>query len=241
MSPTRPFTDWHAAPQLLARFANDPVELDDVTAASIEAHLVACVECRLEIAVAADPAFVTISWDGVADRIDQPRAGVFERVLNRIGITSDLSRLVAATPELQGAALLTICVLAAGEAGVPTPLHGAGLVARRAIAVVGITFAILAVAALALPERGWTAAAWVLPALALTLATLALGRWLRVEVAAAAIEASDLGLRQRAPVLLSSTDPIGPQPVRWLEPSAASKHARSPSVRGLRSAWGSAC
>lgn len=219
------FTDWHASPQLLARFAHDPLAVDDVTAASIEAHLVACAECRLEIATAADPSLVTVSWDRVADRIDQPRAGVFEQVLNRIGITSDLSRLVAATPALQGAALLTTCILAAGavvlsrttdaegiflvlaplfplaaivasfapagapagEAGVPTPLHGAGLVVRRAIAVVGITLAILSVAALALPELGWTAAAWVLPALALTLATLALGTWLRVEVAAAAL------------------------------------------------------
>ena len=75
----------------------------------------------------------------------------------------------------------------AGEAGVATPLHGAGLVVRRAVAVLIVTFVMLGVAALALPDLGPAAAAWVLPALALSLGTLALGTWLRVEMAVAVI------------------------------------------------------
>jgi hypothetical protein len=71
----------------------------------------------------------------------------------------------------------------AGEAGVATPMHGAGLVIRRAVAIVGVTFGVLGAAALALPDLGSAAAAWVLPALALALGALALGTWLRVEVA----------------------------------------------------------
>jgi hypothetical protein len=63
-------------------------------------------------------------------------------------------------------------------------MHGAGLVIRRAIAIVGITFGVLGAAALALPDLGPAAAAWLLPALALALGTLALGTWMRVEVAA---------------------------------------------------------
>jgi hypothetical protein len=214
-------TDWHAPPELLARFAHDPAAVDDVAAASIEAHLVVCADCRRQMTAAVSPALVTASWDAIADRIDQPRPALLERVLHRIGVGDGLGRLLAATPALQGAGLLAICVLAAGavvlsltagaegpflvmaplvplaavaasfapaadpagEAGVATPTHGAGLVIRRAIAIVGITFGVLGAAALALPSLGPAAAAWVLPALALALGTLALGTWLRVEVA----------------------------------------------------------
>lgn len=214
-------TDWHAPPDLLARFAHDPAAVDDMTAASVEAHLVVCVDCRRQMSAAVSPAAVTASWDAVADRIDQPRSALLERVLRRIGVSNGLCRLLAATPALQGAGLLAVCVLAAGavvlsrttdadgpflvlaplvplaavavsfapaadpagEAGVATAVHGAGLVVRRAIAIVGATFGALAVAAVALPDLGPTAAAWVLPALALALGALALGTWLRVEVA----------------------------------------------------------
>lgn len=218
-------TDWHAPPDLLARFAHDPSVLDEMTAASVEAHLVVCADCRGQMTAAVSPAFVTAGWDAIADRIDQPRQALLERVLHRIGVDSGLARLLAATPALQGAGLLVFCVLAAGavvlsltadaegpflvmaplvppaavaasfasaadpagEAGIATPMHGAGLVVRRAIAVVGITFGILGAAALALPDLGPAAAAWMFPALALALGTLALGTWLRVEVAAAVL------------------------------------------------------
>jgi len=221
-------TDWHAPPDLLARFAHNPAALDDMTAASVEAHLVVCADCRGQMTAAASPALVTASWDAIADRIDQPRPALLERVLHRIGVGRGLGRLLAATPALQGAGLLAICVLAAGavvlsltadaegpflvlaplvplaavaasfapaadpagEAGVATPMHGAGLVIRRAIAVVGINFGVLGAAALALPDLGPAAAAWVLPALALALGTLALGAWMRVEVAVAVLSSA---------------------------------------------------
>ena len=75
----------------------------------------------------------------------------------------------------------------AGEAAVATPLHGAGLVVRRAIAILTTCFGVLGVAALALPDLGTVAAAWVLPSLALSLGALALGTWVRVEVAVAVL------------------------------------------------------
>jgi hypothetical protein len=70
----------------------------------------------------------------------------------------------------------------AGEAGVSTPLHGFGLTLRRAVAVLAPTFLLLAGLGLALPGFGG-AVSWVLPALALAIGSLALGTWLRVEVA----------------------------------------------------------
>lgn len=75
----------------------------------------------------------------------------------------------------------------AGETGVATPLYGVGLALRRAALVVTTTFALLTVAALAVPGVGVESAAWVLPALALTLASLALGTWWRVEVCASVL------------------------------------------------------
>ncbi|MEO7555346.1 MAG: zf-HC2 domain-containing protein [Acidimicrobiales bacterium] len=78
----------------------------------------------------------------------------------------------------------------AGEAGVATSLHGAGLLVRRAAAVLGASFFVLGLAAVALPDLGPVAAAWVLPALALVIAALALGTYVRVEPAVAALASS---------------------------------------------------
>ena len=63
-----------------------------------------------------------------------------------------------------------------------TPLHGIGLVIRRSVAVLLVTFAALGLAALALPDLGLEAMAWVLPALALALAAISLATFVRPEV-----------------------------------------------------------
>ena len=215
---------WHATSSLLARFAQSPASVDDVTAASVESHLVACHECRSRLAAAA-PLDVAASWDAVADRIDRPRTSLAERLLERLGIGGGTARLVGATPGLWLAGLIAVAALAvaavvasrtadaagpflvlaplvplvavagafapaadpAGEAGLATPLYGLGLALRRAAAVVTTTFALLTVTALAVPEVGAESAAWVLPALALALGSLALGTWWRVEVCTAAL------------------------------------------------------
>ena len=75
----------------------------------------------------------------------------------------------------------------AGETGVATPLHGVGLALRRAAVVVTTTFAVLGVAALGVPGLGIESAAWVLPAVALVVGSLALGTWWRIEVCASAL------------------------------------------------------
>jgi hypothetical protein len=218
---------WHVPPPLLAGFADDPGAVDDVTAASIDAHLLACADCRQGLTAAAAPVLAAASWAAVADRIDRPRLTMLERLLRRLGIGSGTGRLLAATPALQAAGLVTVAVVAvaagvlsrtagadglflvlaplvplgavaasfasaadpAGEAGVGTPLHGAGLVLRRAGAILTVNFGLLGAAALVLPDLGPSAAAWVLPALALALGSLALATWLRAEVAVATLAA----------------------------------------------------
>ncbi len=216
---------WHVPTALLARFAGGPGAVDDITAASIDAHLVACGDCRRELSAAADPSVAAISWAAVADRIDRPRSTVLERLLRRLGMSSGTIRLLAATPALQAAGLVAVAVVAVaagvlsrtagadgiflvlaplvplaavaasfasaadpvGEAGVATALHGAGLVLRRASAILAVNLGVLGAAALALPDLGPSAAAWVLPSLALALGGLALGTWLRAEVAVATL------------------------------------------------------
>jgi len=213
---------WHVPPRLLARFAGDPAAVDDVTASSIEGHLVACSTCRAHLAAANAPSAVAASWDAVADRIDRPRPSVLERFLEYMGVGGGQARLVVATPALQLAGLAAIAGLAlaaailsrsadtdgpflvlsplvplvavaatfapaadpVGETGVATPLHGAALALRRAAVVIGTTLILLALAAAGVPGVGLESAAWVLPALALALGSLALGTWWRVEVCA---------------------------------------------------------
>jgi hypothetical protein len=216
---------WHVPPALLAGFTDDPGAVDDIAAASIDAHLLACGDCRQGLTAAAAPALAEASWAAVADRIDRPRPTVLEGLLRRLGIGTGTGRLLAATPALQLAGVAAVAVVAvaagmlsrtagansvflvlaplvplaavaasfasaadpAGEAGVGTPLHGAGLVLRRAGAILTVNFGLLGAAALALPDLGPEAATWILPALALTLGSLALGTWLRAEVAVAVL------------------------------------------------------
>ena len=216
---------WHVPTALLARLTDDPRAVDDVTAASIDAHLLACASCRHALTAVAAPALAATSWAAVADRIDRPRTTVLERLLRRLGMRSGTTRLLAATPALQAAGLAAVAVVAvaagvlsrtagadglflvlaplvplaavaasfasaadpAGEAGVGTPLHGAGLVLRRASVILAVDLGLLGAAALALPDLGPSAAAWVLPSLALALGALALGTWLRAEVAVATL------------------------------------------------------
>lgn len=212
-------TVWHAPRDVLARFAVEPAAVDAATAASVEAHLVACATCRSELARLADPELVAASWEGVADRIDRPRASLLERALELLGVGSGPARLVAATPGLRLSgvaaviALTALAVVAArnadadgpflavaplvplaavaltfaaardpgGEAGVATAIHGAGLALRRAVAVLALAFSVLGLGALGLPTLGPTPLGWVLPALALASASLALGTWFRIE------------------------------------------------------------
>lgn len=216
---------WHVPPTLLRRFVDAPGGLDDVSASSIEAHLVECGACRTRLRDWADREALAFSWDAVADRIDRPRVTMGERVLQRLGVQGNAARLLAATPALRAASLVAVVVIAAAaavasrsadaggpflllaplaplvmvgvsfaptgdpaaEAGLATPLHGAGLVLRRAFAVLVVTFAALGLATPAVPGLGIEAAGWVVPALALTLGSMCAATWVRAEVAVAVL------------------------------------------------------
>ncbi len=61
------------------------------------------------------------------------------------------------------------------EIGMASPLHSFRLLLIRAAAVLATSVGLAGIAAIALPSLGWPVVAWLLPALALSLASLALG------------------------------------------------------------------
>lgn len=116
-------TTWHAPPDVLTRFARAAETLDEVTASSVEQHLVACAECRATVAGAVAPLALQGTWAEVADAIDRPRATVVERLLARLGLADDVARVVGATPGVQ-VAWLAATVLLAGATVAISRGHG---------------------------------------------------------------------------------------------------------------------
>lgn len=76
------------------------------------------------------------------------------------------------------------------EIGLAAPMNGFRLLLVRAVAVLATTLALAGLAAFALPDLDWRAAAWLLPALCLTLASLALATAMAPERAGAWVAAA---------------------------------------------------
>ena len=73
------------------------------------------------------------------------------------------------------------------ELSVASPMRGFRLLLLRAAAVLTTTIVLVGVAALALPQVGWLAAAWLLPSLALTVVALALASYVPSRTAFGAV------------------------------------------------------
>lgn len=106
--------DWHAPPELLTRFAAGPGTVDGTTAASLEAHLVRCADCRRGLAGAVDRAMITASWDAIAERIDQPRRPL-RRSTGALQASLASPALIAASAMLAATLLVGVGVAAAVE------------------------------------------------------------------------------------------------------------------------------
>lgn len=94
------------------------------------------------------------------------------------------------------------------EIGIASPMRSDRLLFIRASAVLCASILIGAVAALALPGMDWTVALWLVPALGLTLATLALATWLRPIAAACTVGLGWAALAGAASV--ADADPLAP-------------------------------
>ena len=116
---------WHLDDGVLDRYLAGG--LPEPLAASVEAHLLACADCRGALAGAARIPVETHrrTWAALEAAVDEEPAGAWERLLH--GVPSHVVRLVAAAPALRrawwaaGAALLVFALLAAnlgsGELG----------------------------------------------------------------------------------------------------------------------------
>lgn len=217
-------TDWHLDDESARRYADGTA--GQPFAASAEAHLAICADCRRLLIPLVEGGRVAAIWDAVAERVDAPRPGPVERALRRFGVSTHAARLLAATTSLRAswllavAAALTFAVLAAGagprgtllfltlapvlpvagvavaygrdvdpihEIAAAAPYSGFRLLLLRAAAVVATTMVFSAIGGLLLPVGVTTAAAWLLPALALTTMTLALSAHVPLSHAAAAV------------------------------------------------------
>ncbi len=85
------------------------------------------------------------------------------------------------------------------ELAVAAPFSSVRLLLIRAAAVLAVTITLAGAAALALPGFGWSAAAWLLPSLGLTIVSLALATYVAPLTAFAAVSATWIGV-----VLLSA-------------------------------------
>jgi hypothetical protein len=97
---------WHADAALVDRYVAGAV--DPATAASIEAHVVRCADCRAALASRAPQARLSVMWAEVTERLDDPRAGLVERALRRLGLQESDARLAASAPALRLAWLLAL-------------------------------------------------------------------------------------------------------------------------------------
>jgi len=217
---------WHVDDASIERYAAGAA--NDAVAASIEAHLVNCGECRAAIAHRADHDRLEAIWTETVDTLDVPRPRVAERLLRRLGVQPHTARLLVATrslrlswlvsigfalafgvtaashgehtmvPFLMLAPLLPVAGVAVAygpsvdptyEVTLATPLSNSRLLLTRSAAVLATTLVLGGVAALTLPSLDWTAAAWILPSLGLTAASLAAGTLTSPTRAAGAVTA----------------------------------------------------
>lgn len=97
---------WHIDEATLARYAAG--ETTATAAASAEAHLTGCAECRALLVPAVDPDRLAAVFAEVEQRVDLLSLPRFERMLVRFGVAEDTARLLAATPSLTASWLTAV-------------------------------------------------------------------------------------------------------------------------------------
>lgn len=211
---------WHVDRDVLSRYQAGTV--DRVAAASLEAHVTECQQCRAELDV--DSEWLERSWAAIADRVEPSATTGIERVLVWVGVPAHLARVITVTPSLRPSWLIAVSLslafagfaslmvqpgsfdlflalaplvpvagvaVAYGRLADPahemlatTPIDPLRLLLLRVAAVTGFAFVLSLVVDLVFDASRATGL-WILPSLALTLVTLALGTRLTMWAAAA--------------------------------------------------------
>ncbi|MBF9130673.1 zf-HC2 domain-containing protein [Plantactinospora sp. S1510] len=202
----------HPTSALISRYAVGAADVDDATVWAVEAHLESCAACRTLLADAVDPGTRDLLGrvaDGIADGIATGPGPVRRRRLRRTGVAARVLPWLATAAGLMLAAVVfertfeslpsLVLLLSpvapllpvaaawsrrtdpAWELLATMPRAGLWLLLRRTLAVLAVVVPVLAVA-------GWwtgqSPALWLLPALAFTAGSLALGGLVGVDVAA---------------------------------------------------------
>ncbi len=89
---------WHVPEPLVAAYVDGAVQ--GARAASIEAHILACADCRARVNSAVSVDRLTSIWSSVLDDAENPRQSWAEWLLTRAGVPEADARLVAAAPSL---------------------------------------------------------------------------------------------------------------------------------------------
>jgi hypothetical protein len=204
---------WHAASELLRRYTDgDPALAADVVWA-VEVHLESCAECRARLASEAsavaplvDEVWAAMVPDTAPAPVRRTRwlatwatpamvpwlamtivVTLFALLVDRMvsGTYPSLALLLAPIAPVAGVAAAWARGLdPAHELVAATPRAGLYLVLRRTLAVLTVVFPLMAVATWTSPLR------WLLPCLAFTVATLALGGYVGVRRAAVGLIAA---------------------------------------------------
>ncbi|MDE3723864.1 zf-HC2 domain-containing protein [Nocardiopsis sp. N85] len=112
---------WHLTPAQAHDYAAR--RTDEITAMSVEAHLMHCPPCRSMLP--ADEEWLADGWASLRDVVDRPRRGVVETLLSHTGLRAETAKLLAATPRLYQAWLgSTVVVLIAALAAAHTLPRG---------------------------------------------------------------------------------------------------------------------
>ena len=104
---------WHIDEGTLERYVE--AQIGEVDSDSIEAHLMACDDCRRATSRMVDVERRDRIWGRVCDRVDQPTARRGESILRWFGLPTHTARLVALTPAISASwlsSVVTVLVLA---------------------------------------------------------------------------------------------------------------------------------
>ncbi|MEV0974664.1 zf-HC2 domain-containing protein [Microtetraspora glauca] len=110
---------WHMDGEMAVAYLDG--EMGPTPAASVEAHLLACDRCRDLLAPHVPASRLDRVWAGVADAVDAPVPGPFERLLRAAGMRGHTARLLSAASSLRlpwiaaSSLALFFAALASGE------------------------------------------------------------------------------------------------------------------------------
>ena len=97
---------WHLDTSVLESYAAG--RSTPVGGASVEAHLMECRECGALLRELMPHEPLDRAWAAIRTHVEAPRAGLVERVLASLGLSSESARLLAAVPAFRGAWLLGV-------------------------------------------------------------------------------------------------------------------------------------